>query len=195
MNKQGWITFGGTNWILTDLINSPSVYFVDWLKVEWGAIFYYWVISTVLMFIGSFVFRNMCKNQKTYYLILIVYILSLVGFGNLVPTYYHGVNGNIVKDGTSATSNNDLKLHQPLITYIISCFIPQYHLNVFLMKAMDNGIINGQASSKYSPTWWNLGSVSAFSWSSDWHWNFSLLFPPAVLVFLSLITWRTIEWW
>jgi|GEM_PF-2117360 len=103
------------------------------------------------MFVGSFSFRNMCKTQKTYYLILIVYIFSLVGFGNLLPTYYHGVDGNIVKNGVSSTSNKDFKLDMPIFTYVVSCIIPQYHLNVFLMKSMDSGIINTNFPN-YSPT-------------------------------------------
>ena len=195
MHQQGWITFGGTGWILTDMIKTPTIYSVDWTKVEWGSIIYYWVLSTILMFAGSFVFRNMCKTQKTYYLILLVYILSLVGFGNLVPTSYYGVDGNIVRNGSTSSSMMDFNLYQPEAVYAVSCIIPQYHLNVFLMKAMDSGIINKHLDPKYDPTWWNLGDISAFSWSTDWHWNLTLLYPPGIFILLTLVGVSTMERW
>jgi len=160
------IGIAGTTSIL-NIITKDKNFEVNWLKVEWGIVFYYWIMSTTLMFLTSFFVRGFTKSINWYYSILFIYVMFLISFGKLLE-------GESLK-----VENGDLVIHNNVnFIYIVSSFVPQSHLDLFMTKSMNTGIINSVDGTTYH----GLNLVKTFSWSTDWQWNYSLLYPWAFLL-------------
>ena len=170
------IGLAGTTSII-NVITADKDLDINWANVEWLTVIYYWAMSTILMFLGSFLFRGFTKTINWYYSVLFIYVLFLVSFGGLFQ-------GAFLK-----VEDNDIYLSNKVnFNYVVSSFFPQFHLDTFVTKAMNSGVYNVFDGTSYN----GLNTINSFSWSKDWQWNFSLLYPWASLFILSSLCLLTI---
>ncbi len=162
-NKIG---IAGTTSIL-NIITLDKDLDVRWVDVEWMTIFYYWIISTTIVFLVSFLFRGVTKTINWYYSVVFLYILFLISFGGLLE-------GPLIK----VEDNNIILDNKVGFIYVVSSILPQSHLDIFVTKAMNSGIYNIISGDTYN----NLGEISSFSISTDWQWNLSLFYPWVFLL-------------
>ncbi len=162
-NKIG---IAGTTSIL-NIITLDKDLDVRWVDVEWMTIFYYWIISTTIVFLVSFLFRGVTKTINWYYSVVFIYILFLISFGGLLE-------GPLIK----VEDNNIILDNKVGFIYVVSSILPQSHLDIFVTKAMNSGIYNIISGDTYN----NLGEISSFSISTDWQWNLSLFYPWVFLL-------------
>ncbi len=157
---------------------------MKWLQVDWFTLGYTWMGSVTLMFVASFVTRWLFKTEQTYFIILFIYILSLVPFGGILRPFMSSPD-DILEHGIQL--NKQLNV----VTWI-SMVVPQYHLDLFNFSAISSGtFVTGHNGITHS-----LGEIQrldSFRWSTDWKWNFTMLYPLVFGIILLPISYGTLD--
>ncbi len=146
-------------------------YDINWLSVDWFTLVYTWLGSVTLMFVACFATRQLFKTEQLFFLVLLVYILVLIPFGGIIPPGPNRFNYN----GEFIELNKNLNF----VGYI-SMLFPQYHLNLFNYVAIWSGTNIVDATTGVSQgSLGNMGWLSSFKWSTEWQWDFTIIYPLA----------------
>ncbi len=155
------------NSLVGNIFNVGDIqYDMTWYLVDWFTLIYTWIGSVTLMFVACFATRWLFNNEQLFFIALLVYILALVPFGGILPP---------MPDKFSDEGGIVLTKNLNAVGYI-SMLIPQYHLNLFNYVAVWSGtnqIVDGEVVG----TLGNMHLLSSFHWSSQWQWNFTILYP------------------
>ncbi len=172
----------GIQSILSLLINFGSELTMNWMKVDWFTMGYVWIGSITFVFVVSFALRSLFNSEKTYFIILLIYILFLIPFGGILrPIDFYSSSDNIAGE-------IGIQINKPLtFTTAIGLFIPQYHFDMFIFSAISSGTFVDGHSLGY------INAFDSFVWSSSWQWNMSILYPPIIGILFIAIDFLTIH--
>ncbi len=188
-----------TYWLTTiilDQLNVTSVignifnlgnneYDMQWLKVDWFTLGYTWMGSVTLMFVACFATRNLFRTEKLFFIILLVYILTLIPFGSILPPSPERFNYSS-ETGIVLTKNLNF------VSYIGMLF-PQYHLNLFNFVAIWSGTNVIDSNGAVLNSLGNMEWLSSFAWSDSWQWDFTIIYPLACGNVFLIIDYATID--
>ncbi len=169
---------------LFEIVLSLSYTFdMKWIQVDWITIGYTWFVSVTLMFVASFIARWVFRTEQQYFIVLFIYVLSLIPFGGILRPFMTSEN-DLLTSGIQITKDID-------VVMAIGMLLPQYHLDLFNFAAISAGTIvthNGVQG-----TLGGLKFLDSFKWSSDWKWNFTIIYPIAFGILLIPISYATLD--
>ncbi len=180
--------------ILLDQLNVTSVignifdigkndYDINWFNVDWFTLIYTWLGSVTLMFVACFATRWLFKTEQVFFIVLLVYILTLVPFGGIIPPSPNKFNYN----GEYIELTKQLNF----VSYVGMLF-PQYHLNLFNYVAIWSGT-NIVENNVVVNSLGNMEWFSSFKWSKSWQWDFTIIYPLLCGLIILIVDFLTID--
>ncbi len=156
---------------------------INWLNINWTIILYTWIFSVLFIFLFSFSTRWFFSTERFYFLFLLIYLLILLSFSCLFSP-----NLEYVENKGIQIQNNS----NPFLYYLYM-LIPQYHINMLVFSSVYSGVEVYSSLGDFLHNLNNFEPNSIFNWSSDWEWNFTLIYPFVFLFLLFLISILTIN--
>lgn len=141
---------------------------VKWRYMDWFTIGYTWALSVTIIFLMSMGIKEWVHNDKTYFLILLIFLLMLVPFGGTLPPRSEMTESGI-----------QVGRHFNVASYIGLVF-PQFHINTLLYTAISPGIYITESGLTHTMGY--MEKYDSFTISTDWKWNISVFYPPSFIL-------------
>lgn len=162
--------------ILGQLLEKTDYSYVYvWSEMDWVTLIYIWFMQVALMFSGSFVLRGIFHTEKTYFIILFIFVIILLPFGGLI------------KPSMDYTKETGILINDFNTVKFISIIFPQTCLNYMSFASVGSGTFIGETP---------IGEITKYSsWviSSNWKWNYIIFYPWVVIIIMDVISLFTIE--
>lgn len=154
---------------------------VNWAMIDWVTIVYTWILAVVIMFLVSFITREIFNSSKYYFIVLLVYVIFLVPFSNLFRLNFQYVDENIIVNTKVG------------FVFIVSSLFPQSHINNMVFVAVSSGVEIMDENTGLTQTFGNIEKFASFKWSTDWKWDLTIVYPPLALILLTFTSIMTIN--
>lgn len=179
------IGIAGTQMSFQEIEPNPSI---NWARIDWAMIFYYWFIFTSIMFTFSLFVQRWINSRNTYYVFLMTYLIFTLFVGGTLSFSWHVVDGDVefIKVGEEQEYVGAL---DPFLKgspmYFVAQFFPTTHINEFGFSTVLKGLEGVSSNEKLSYMVENANSINMFvPHGSDWRFMFIMPYLYMVLYYI-----------